>query len=47
MIKRPAKARILLIEDDPAILHGLLDVLVFHGYEATGVEDGPRGARSP
>ncbi|GAK58968.1 two component transcriptional regulator, winged helix family [Candidatus Vecturithrix granuli] len=45
MTKRPAKARILLIEDDPAILHGLLDVLVFHGYEATGVEDGAEGCK--
>ncbi len=32
-----------MIEDDPAILHGLLDVLVFNGYEATGVEDGAEG----
>jgi two-component system response regulator RegX3 len=32
-----------VIEDDPAILHGLLDVLVFNGYEATGAEDGAEG----
>ena len=37
------KVAILVVEDDPAILHGLLDVLVFNGYEATGIEDGGRG----
>ena len=29
-MKQP-KARILIVEDDPAILNGLLDVLVFNG----------------
>lgn len=38
-----AKARILVVEDDPPILNGLLDVLVFNGFEATGVEDGGEG----
>ena len=37
------KARILVVEDDPALLRGLLDVLVYNGYEAKGVEDGGRG----
>lgn len=37
------KARILIVEDDPAILNGLLDVLVFNGYEPFGVEDGGKG----
>jgi DNA-binding response OmpR family regulator len=37
------KARILVVEDDPAILNGLLDVLVFHGYAAHGEADGSRG----
>jgi DNA-binding response OmpR family regulator len=37
------KATILVVEDDLAILNGLLDVLVFNGYEATGVEDGGEG----
>jgi DNA-binding response OmpR family regulator len=41
-MKRP-RASILVVEDDVAILHGLLDVLVFNGYEATGVEDGGEG----
>lgn len=37
------KTRILVVEDDPAILHGLLDVLVFNGYDPEGVEDGEAG----
>ncbi|MDJ0720156.1 MAG: response regulator transcription factor [Desulfobacterales bacterium] len=37
------KAKILVVEDDPAIRTGLLDVLVFNGYAATGEEDGRRG----
>ena len=37
------KARILIVEDDKAILNGLLDVLVFNGYEAVGIEDGQEG----
>jgi DNA-binding response OmpR family regulator len=41
-MQRP-KARILVVEDDPAILNGLLDVLVFHGYAATGEADGAAG----
>ncbi|MFC1880506.1 response regulator transcription factor [Thermodesulfobacteriota bacterium] len=42
MIKQP-KARILVVEDDTALLRGLLDVLVFNGYDARGVEDGSQG----
>jgi DNA-binding response OmpR family regulator len=41
-----AKARILLVEDDPAILRGLCDVLVFNGYRADGVADGLDGCRA-
>ena len=37
------KARILVVEDDPAILNGLMDVLVFNGYGADGVPDGGEG----
>ena len=44
-MKRP-KASILVVEDDPAILQGLLDVLVFNGYEATGIEDGGQGLKA-
>lgn len=38
-----AKTRILVVEDDTAILGGLVDLLVFHGYEVEGVEDGEIG----
>ena len=41
-MKQP-KARILVVEDDPAILNGLLDVLVFNGYAAEGSADGGLG----
>ncbi|KJS32985.1 MAG: transcriptional regulator [Desulfatitalea sp. BRH_c12] len=40
---KPPKAHILVVEDDPAILNGLLDVLVFHGYAAHGEADGALG----
>jgi len=42
---RIPKARILVVEDDPAILHGLLDVFLFHGYSVQGVEDGSAGLK--
>ena len=40
---RKPRASILVVEDDPAILHGLLDVFVFHGYGVEGTEDGAEG----
>ncbi len=40
-----SKASILIVEDDKAILKGLLDVLVFNNYLPTGVEDGGEGLR--
>ncbi len=40
------KAEILIIEDDPALLQGLLDVLVFNGYEARGVNHGLIGLKT-
>jgi len=43
-MKKP-KARILVVEDDTALLRGLLDVLVFNGYDVKGVEDGGVGLR--
>ncbi len=43
-MKNP-KARILVVEDDPAILNGLQDVLVFNGYAVQGVADGGQGLR--
>jgi DNA-binding response OmpR family regulator len=41
-MKNP-KATILIVEDDPAILNGLLDVLVFNGYQPEGCSDGGEG----
>lgn len=43
-MNRP-KAHILVVEDDRPILRGLLDVLVFNGFEATGADDGREGRR--
>ena len=40
---KTSKAHILVVEDDPAILKGLCDVLVFNGYRADGVADGIDG----
>lgn len=40
------KARILVVEDDPAILKGLCDVLVFNGYGVDGVAEGIQGCES-
>ncbi|MGH8626523.1 MAG: response regulator transcription factor [Gammaproteobacteria bacterium] len=37
------KTRILVVEDEPAIRTGLVDVLVFHGFEADSAEDGHEG----
>ncbi len=42
---KPTKARILVVEDDTALLRGLLDVLVFNGYKVKGAEDGGVGLR--
>jgi DNA-binding response OmpR family regulator len=41
-MKQP-RAAILVVEDDPAIRNGLLDVLVFNGFSAEGVSDGIQG----
>ncbi len=38
-----ARTRILVVEDDTAILNGLLDLFIFHGYDAEGAEDGEHG----
>ena len=37
--------RILVVEDEIAIQRGLCDVLAYHGYEPTGVDDGEAGLR--
>lgn len=41
-MKQP-KAHILVVEDDAALLRGLMDVLVFNGYETVGAQDGGEG----
>ncbi len=40
-----AKLRILVVEDEPAIRRGLLDVLAHHGYEVSGAASGEAGLR--
>ena len=40
------KARILVVEDDTALLQGLLDVLVFNGYDVKGATDGGQGLKA-
>ncbi len=35
--------RILVVEDEEAIRTGLIDVLVFHGYDVDSAETGPNG----
>ena len=37
------KIRILIVEDEEAIRAGLIDVLVYHGYEVDYAIDGPTG----
>ncbi|MFQ5483995.1 MAG: response regulator transcription factor [Desulfobacterales bacterium] len=43
---KQTKAKILVVEDDGALLRGLLDVLVFNGYEVKGLEDGGQGLKA-
>ena len=37
------KAKILVVEDDPAILQGLSDVFVYNGYKVRGIDNGAKG----
>ena len=39
------KARILIVEDEPAIRTGLMDVFVFHGYDPDYAEHGDIGLK--
>jgi len=41
-----ARPRVLVVEDEESIRQGLLDVLVFHGYEPEGQERGDDGLRT-
>jgi DNA-binding response OmpR family regulator len=40
-----ATLRILVVEDEPAIRRGLLDVFAHHGFEASGAATGEEGLR--
>lgn len=40
-----SKLRILIIEDEIAIRDGLIDVLIFHGYEVDSAADGNNGLK--
>ena len=40
---KPAKPRLLIIEDDEAILEGLADVFVYNGYEVETATEGKSG----
>lgn len=43
--QNPPKAKVLIVEDEPAILDGLIDVFVFHGYEVETACDGDEGLK--
>ena len=38
-----AKHKLLIVEDEQAILQGLIDVFVFHGFEVDAAENGKIG----
>ncbi len=40
------KIKIFVVEDDPGILEGLLDLFAFHGYAPEGIADGVEGLRT-
>ena len=40
MLRKP---RLLIIEDEPAILTGLIDLFVYHGYDVDAAQDGRLG----
>jgi DNA-binding response OmpR family regulator len=39
------KVRILVVEDEAAIRSGLMDLLVYHGFDVDGAANGPDGLR--
>ena len=38
-----AKPRILIVEDEPAIRSGLIDVFTYHGFQVDSASDGDEG----
>ena len=45
MVEDSDKTAILVVEDEEAIRRGLCDVLTYHGYAPTGVDNGEDGLR--
>ena len=43
LVMTQRKLRILVVEDEAAIRNGLVDVLVFHGYDVTDADTGQQG----
>ena len=41
--KTSAKARILVVEDEPSLLEGVCDLLAFHGHDPTAASNGEEG----
>lgn len=41
----PHKPTLLIVEDEPAILQGLIDVFIYHGYAVDAATDGEEGLR--
>ncbi|PAY01067.1 DNA-binding response regulator [Pseudoalteromonas sp. HM-SA03] len=39
------KPKLLIVEDEPAILRGLTDLFIFHGYEVHSESDGQHGLK--
>ncbi len=39
------KIRLLIVEDEVAILTGLTDLFVFHGYEVDSADNGDEGLK--
>lgn len=39
----PRKPRLLIVEDEQAILTGLMDLFVYHGYDVEAAQDGQHG----
>ena len=39
------KIRLLIVEDEEAILRGLIDLFVFHGYDVEWAKDGKEGLK--
>ena len=45
MSHRANRGRVLVVEDEESIREGVCDLLAYHGFAPTGVEDGQKGLR--